>query len=155
MVKETGRPFHHRVPTEVHIPDLPSWKPGCKSPRYAAETLTCGWWSLVPSLWWEKGLTTQMLQGRRSRGRRSRRRKGESDIFEGSLRSALLHYPTQEPSSLQLSHKGGMFWKRWLWWFKHPVAAPFTAGAKSHCRQWERGVQGPHNLGLGQRSWLL
>lgn len=123
---------------------LGCWKPGCKSPGNAAETLTHGWWSLLPPLWWETGLATQMLQGRRSR---------YLWMVSHQLCCTLL------PCSLQLSDKGGMFWKKWLWWYKPPLAAPFTAGVKSHCRQTqpprERGVQGPHNLGLGQRSWLL
>lgn len=83
-------------------------------------------------------------------------REGEAEVIKWSLRSSLLYCPTQEPCALQLSNKEGMLWERWLWWCKHPLAAPRAAGAKSNHSWtqswWGRGAPGLHSLGSGWRS---
>lgn len=149
---EDMKPFHHGVPTEVHVPvrpDLPSWVTGRQGA--GSQIVLHRLWHAAGGAW----MVFHPCDGRKAWCLRCCR-EGEANVIRWSLSSALLHCPTRGPCALQLNGKGSMFWEGSLWGCKHTLASSLAAGVKSNHSQmqswWERGMLRPHSLGLGWRS---
>lgn len=101
---EAMKPFHHGVPTEVHLPvrpDLPSWVTGSRG----ANTQV-----VLHRLGHAAGGAQLVFHpcDERKGWHLTYCREGEADVVRWSLRSALLYYPTR---ALQLSDREACFEK--------------------------------------------
>lgn len=141
---EAVKQFHYRIPREVHVSDLPSWVAGSQGANLRV---------MLQRLWHVAGeACSHHCDGRKDWQLRCCR-EGEADIIEGSLRIALLRYPTQGPCSLQHVLKN------------MAVVVQTSSGCSFHCRgevsvqadtaTTRKGSVGSTQPGLGQGNWLL